>query len=162
MSTGSGVITSISLLFLIFKFYLYLFLERGEGSKKERERNINVWLLLEHPLLGTCPATQACALTGNRTYDPLVHRPALNPPSHTSQGPTFISDIVILDLFLGYPGKIYEFYLSSTEPVFGFANFLFSCFHFHCFLLYFFLLLALGLHYCSFFSFLRENLGYWC
>ena len=27
------------------------------------------------PLLGTWPATQACALTGNWTGDPLVHRP---------------------------------------------------------------------------------------
>ena len=32
------------------------------------------------------PATQACALTGNRTSNALVHRPALNPLSHTSQG----------------------------------------------------------------------------
>ena len=42
------------------------------------------------PLLGTWPATQACALTenqtGNRTGNPLVHRPALKPLSHTSQG----------------------------------------------------------------------------
>ena len=29
---------------------------------------------------------QACALTGNRTCDPLVHRPELSPLSHTSQG----------------------------------------------------------------------------
>ena len=36
--------------------------------------------------LGTWPATQACALTGNQTGDPLVHRPALNPLSHMSQG----------------------------------------------------------------------------
>ena len=27
------------------------------------------------PLLGTWPITQACALTGNRTSDPLSHRP---------------------------------------------------------------------------------------
>ena len=40
------------------------------------------------PLLGTWLATQACALTGNRTSDPLVHRPALNSLSHTSQGPS--------------------------------------------------------------------------
>ena len=39
-----------------------------------------------HPLLGPLPATQACALTGNQTDDPLVHRPALNPLSYTSQG----------------------------------------------------------------------------
>ena len=49
------------------------------------ERNINVWLPLARPLLGAWPATQACALSGNRTSDPLVHRPALSPLSHTSQ-----------------------------------------------------------------------------
>ena len=50
-----------SLLFLRKRFYL--FLERGREG--ERERNTNVWLPLEHPLLGTWPTTQACALTGN-------------------------------------------------------------------------------------------------
>ena len=69
-----------------FSFFkdLYLFIFRGR--EKERERNINVWLLLVHPLLGTWPATQACALTGNQTSHPLVHRLVLNPLSHTSQG----------------------------------------------------------------------------
>ena len=65
---------------------IYLFLERGEGKEKERERNINVWLPLVHPLLGTWPTTQARALTGNRTGDPLVCGLALSPLSHTSQG----------------------------------------------------------------------------
>ena len=49
------------------------------------EKNIKVWLPLVHPQVGTWPATQACALTGNRTSDPLVHRLALNPLSYTSQ-----------------------------------------------------------------------------
>ena len=62
------------------------FLEREERKEKERERNIHVWLPLACPLLRTWPATQACALTGNRTSDPLVRRPVLNPLSHTSQG----------------------------------------------------------------------------
>ena len=57
------------------KDFIYFFLERGEGREKERKRNINVWLLLTWPLLGTWPATQACALTGNRTGDSLVHSP---------------------------------------------------------------------------------------
>ena len=63
-----------------------------EGTEKEKEGNINVWernidqLPLTHPQLWTWPATQACALTGNRTNDPLVCRPALNPLSHMSQG----------------------------------------------------------------------------
>ena len=45
------------------------------------ERYINR-LPLAQPQLGTWPATQACALTGNRTGDLLV----INPLSHTSQG----------------------------------------------------------------------------
>ena len=44
------------------------------------------WLPLACPPLGTWPATQACTLTGNRTGDPLVGRPALSPLSHTSRG----------------------------------------------------------------------------
>ena len=68
-----------------FEEFMYLFLERGGGREKERERNINVWLLLSHPPLGTWPTTQACALTGNQTSDPLVLKPALNLLSYTSQ-----------------------------------------------------------------------------
>ena len=44
-----------------------------------------MWLPLTRPPLGTWPATQACALIGNGTGDPLVPRPVLNPLSHTSQ-----------------------------------------------------------------------------
>ena len=65
-----------------FKDFIYWFSERREG----RERNINVWLLLKHPILGTWPATQACALTGNPSGDPSVCRTILNPLSHLSQG----------------------------------------------------------------------------
>ena len=42
--------------------------------------------VLPPPPLGTWPATQVCALTGNGTGDPLVHRPILNPLSNNSQG----------------------------------------------------------------------------
>ena len=38
-----------------------------------------MWLPVVHPLLGTWHITQAYALTGNRTCDPLVCRPTLNP-----------------------------------------------------------------------------------
>ena len=65
---------------------MYLFLERGEGREEERKRNINVWLPPTYLPLGTWPTTQACALTGNQTGDPLVHRQVHNPLSHTSQG----------------------------------------------------------------------------
>ena len=84
---------------LFFKrFSLFIF--RGEGREKEREKNINVWLPLAHPLLGTWPATQTCALSGNRTGDLLVHRPALNPLSHTSQGPQSILNFPLSVLYL--------------------------------------------------------------
>ena len=55
--------------------FIYLSLEKGEGKEKERERKINVWLPFMCPLLGTWPATQGCALTGNRTGNPLVRSP---------------------------------------------------------------------------------------
>ena len=78
-----------SFLFILFLFldFIYLFLERGEGRVKEKMENINVWLPLACPQLGTLPTTQACALTGNQTSDPLVYRLVLSPLSHISQGP---------------------------------------------------------------------------
>ena len=45
-----------------------------------------MWLPLTCHPLGTWPATQACALTGNQTGHPLICRPAFSPLSHTSQG----------------------------------------------------------------------------
>ena len=54
-----------SILYYCFKDSIDLFLESGEGREKERERNISVWLPVMWPPLGTWPATQACALTGN-------------------------------------------------------------------------------------------------
>ena len=54
--------------------------------EKERERNIKMWLPLVRPLLGMWPATRHVPYTGNQTSNPLIHRPALNPLSHTSQG----------------------------------------------------------------------------
>ena len=55
----------LSFNFLYLRGFIYLFLDRGDGREKDRERNINVWLPLTYLLLGTWPATQACALTGN-------------------------------------------------------------------------------------------------
>ena len=72
------------------KILFYLFLDRGKGREKERERNFKVWLPLVHLQLGICSATQACALTGNQTRDPLVCRPVLSPLGYTSQGNIFI------------------------------------------------------------------------
>ena len=68
-----------------FSDFIYLFLERGEGREKERERNINQ-LPPTHPPLGTWPATQARALTGNGTSDLPVCGTMLHPLGHTGQG----------------------------------------------------------------------------
>ena len=45
-----------------------------------------MWLPLTRPLVATCPTSQACALTGSPTSNPLVHRLALNPLSRTRKG----------------------------------------------------------------------------
>ena len=80
-------VSVLSILHVFFrKKILFLFSERGEGREKTKERNINVWLPFTRPQLGTRPTTQTCTLTGNRTSNLLVQRPALNPLSHTSQG----------------------------------------------------------------------------
>ena len=49
----------------MFYLKIYLFIFRERGKEGEREGNISVWLPLARYLLGTWPATQACALTGN-------------------------------------------------------------------------------------------------
>ena len=50
-------------------------------------------------LLGTWSTTQACALTGNQTSDPVVHRPALSPLTHTSQGSILRSFFFFFNIF---------------------------------------------------------------
>ena len=50
-----------------FLFLKILFIFRERKREGERERKINVWLPLVHPLVGTWPTTQACALTGTQS-----------------------------------------------------------------------------------------------
>ena len=88
---------SLSFLKIVFIF------KRVEGKEKERERNINVWLPPPCSVLGTWPMTQACALVGNGTSDPLVCRLVLNPLSHTSQGQILLSCI---DVSLSLPPSL--------------------------------------------------------
>ena len=58
----------------IFKKIFYAFICRERGREDERETSAG-WL-------SRAPNVP----TGNQTGDLLVHRPVLNPPSHTSQG----------------------------------------------------------------------------
>ena len=74
--------------FFFLRFYLFIFRERGR-RERGREASMRKRYIDQLPLalaqVGTWSATQACALTGNRTGNPLVFRRALNPLSHTSQ-----------------------------------------------------------------------------
>ena len=65
----------LNLLLVVFFLRFYLILEREEEREEERERNIDVWLPLTWPPLGTWLTTQACALIGNQTGNPLVRSP---------------------------------------------------------------------------------------
>ena len=69
-------------IYLFIIYHLSIFRQRGREGEIEGEKY--QWLPLACPLVGTWSATQACALTGNGTSDPLVHRPALSSLSHTS------------------------------------------------------------------------------
>ena len=66
----------------------YFFKQQKIACWWDREVSQNTFLHLILSWLRYIPltATQECALTGNWTRNPLVHRPALNSLSHTSQG----------------------------------------------------------------------------
>ena len=87
------------LIYIFLRFFKFYFWREGKGGRKRgREtsmckRSINQ-LLLTRPAPGTWPETQACALTGNQTGNLLVHRLALNPLSHTSQGSRYFIQII--------------------------------------------------------------------
>ena len=84
---------------IFLRFYLFIFSQRGREGKRGRETSMCG--CLSRPLLGTWPTAQACALTGNQTGDPLIHRLALNPLSHTNQG-SFTCYFSITVYFLYY------------------------------------------------------------
>ena len=110
---------TINVMCSLKRFYLFVFRERGRegkrGEGKEKEKNINVWLPLKRAPLGTWPATQAGALAGNWTGDPLVCRTLLCPLSHISQGE--------FNVFESSPNHAPTLWameiLSSTKPVPG-------------------------------------------
>ncbi|KAF6084333.1 hypothetical protein HJG60_008604 [Phyllostomus discolor] len=58
----------------------------------------------------------ACALTGNRTGDPLVRRPVLNPLSYTSQGETFYFFFLILLFFFYFNCCLSSFLPFTPTP----------------------------------------------
>ena len=95
LSIVGEILHRSSLFEYVLKNILFIDFQREGKGRRKNERNINVWLPLMCSLLETCPTTQACSLTGNQTGDPLVHRLALNPLSHTSQGRIFNNQMTI-------------------------------------------------------------------
>ena len=105
--------------FFFFKKTLFIYFIDGKGGRKKgRETSMCGCLLC--PLLGTWPATQACALSGNPTGNPLVCRPAFNPLSHTSQGlnapffsnlvhNTWSNEFLLLSVFLEYLDSLLQY-----------------------------------------------------
>ena len=70
-----------------------------------------------HPLLGTWPATQARALTGNQTCNALLPSLMLNPLSHTSQKHMFSYSSLH---HMTFQGKGYDkWYNKATEEETG-------------------------------------------
>ena len=68
------------LLSFIFLKILFIYFQReGKGKRKRGRETSMCGCLLRVP-------HWACALTGNWTCNHLIHRPVLNPLSHTSQG----------------------------------------------------------------------------
>ena len=93
---------------IIFKDFIYLLVrERGregerEGEKDQCARHTSVCCFSHAPKWGIWTANQACALTGNRTYNHLVCSLVLNPLSHTSQGSFFFLAVLIGHFLLPY------------------------------------------------------------
>ena len=77
-----------------------------------------MWLPLTRPLLETWTTTQACALTGNRTRNPLVHRSVLNLLSHTTQGSScFFQDPLFVFGFCQFDYNASRYTSSQVVPI---------------------------------------------
>ena len=106
--------------FFFLRLYLFIFRQRGREGERDREKHqCMVASRMSH--MGNWPATQACDLTGNRTSNPLLHRPVLNPLSYTSQGlkSIFYSVITMMvpsSLWLKIP------YICDETPKFIFST----------------------------------------
>ena len=71
---------------ILFKDFIYLFFRERERERERGKETSMLGCLLSVPYWGPGPQTRHVSWTGNQTSAPWVHRPALNPLSHTSQG----------------------------------------------------------------------------
>ena len=93
-----------------FKGFIYLVLDRGEGRERKKERNINVWLPLTWPPRGIRPTTQACALPGNPTGNPLIHS--------------------VCSIYWATPARALAWLLKPCQTIYIYAELLFYVCHF--------------------------------
>ena len=123
----------------LIKSKIYLFLDRGKGRERRRETSMSGYLS-HAPNWGSGPQPRhVCILTGNQTSNSLVHRPALNPLSHTSQDLPFLIDNMyqVVHLFCNFGKQDFDYiYYFAILIVINF-----------CFYLYYFIL-------CDFFGLL--------
>ena len=80
--------TNATLLFFL-KSILFIFRDRVRQGEREGEKHQCVFASHAPPTEDQA-ATQACTLTENPTGGLLIYRLALNPLSHSSQGPFII------------------------------------------------------------------------
>ena len=84
---------------IIFSKIIYLFIlwQRGREGEREGEKHPCVVASRVPPTREPGPQPRyVCALTGNRTGDPVVLRLALNPLSHTRQGSSQLFSISLI------------------------------------------------------------------
>ena len=71
--------------FYLKRFYLFIFRERGREGERAGEK-LQCEVASHMPPTGDLVPNPGICPDRNRTSNPLVLRPALNPLSHTSQG----------------------------------------------------------------------------
>ena len=103
---------------IFLMFYLFIFRVRGREGEREEEKHQCVVASHAPPTGGlTWSTTQECTLTGNQTGNPLVHRLALNPLSHTSQGlmTTILKRAIEIKHLIGYTHIIKVKFIKSSH-----------------------------------------------
>ena len=87
MMSGQFAVKSLfclRILFFFLRFYLFIFREMGkEGEEGEKHQCV---VASRTPPTGDLARNPGMCPDWESTSNPLVHRPALNPLSHTSQG----------------------------------------------------------------------------
>ena len=111
-----------------FKKNLFIIFREEKGGRGRGEEKYQCVVASHAPPTGTWPATQASPLHGNRTGDPLVCRPMLNPLSTPARAVNMLlidmmhlvlSDRIIVTLQLLYRWEEQKSILVAREVLFN-------------------------------------------